>query len=689
MNTQGKGRWNGGPWRRRQALIRALAALSAIALAFGLMGVAPAQAGPPVWRDEFNTESLDPAWFWLNENPDGWRFTEPRGFLQIDTSAHPTGGENLLLRSGALGNFTIETRVLFAPGSNFQFAGLVVYQDQANFLQLGRAFCDVPDVCVGNGIYFDYIRDGDLVDGNFATATGQTLGEAYLRLELRGRRITAFYSANGEDWQRIGRHEVPPSFQVNGVGLTSSQNYFGEAIPADFDYFSLTGQPQPSSPFVGHWEAIDVDASDIRLTIGGPPSGPFRITWTESYISFCVGEAGIVRGTGWLNDADPHLLEADLHLECFTTGAQLDFHVTWRYDLPTDTISWTDWNGVIITWHRPGRPLPAPALFLRVNYGHDWVESFYEAGHVVRITVTDADGNAKATAQMYTQPRPEWGGEPGFHTEPDTWAEPGQPDIQPDDWVIGEVLDNGQVARVQIGDIHGAVDFGTDSITGTIDAEWIEGRVPVECLAWGSGADLPNKDGGAILTNGSDGYACAWNPENEWDVQAWQDIGVGYSTPEGHWVANAFHAEQWVMAFSADLPADFWPEGDHIYYFMSTGGDTTDPVHMLVSRAVDGGQTPIYVRFVLLRPFRQRAWTGASCEDVQAVHPQQPTRFVWGEVNPVSMSYEEVQTYFSSISVFAYPDGDTRRSAELVAGAILPYPAEWPDPYVCTLTEHD
>jgi regulation of enolase protein 1 (concanavalin A-like superfamily) len=670
--------------------MRAFGVLGAVALALGLMATSSAQAGPPVWRDEFDSELPDPAWFWVNENPDGWSLiTDPPGFLRISTSPYPTGGENLLLRSGAQGNFTIETRVLFEPLANFQFAGLVVYQDQGNFLQFGRAVCDLAVVCVGNGVYFDRMHDGGLIGSNFATATVAP-NEAFLRLERRGRNLVAFYSEDGTQWREIGRHRVPASFQVNAVGLTSSQDYSGLRVPADFDYFSFTGQPYPTSPFKGHWQAIDVDASDIRLTIGGPPSGPFRITWTESYISFCDGEAGIVRGTGWLNDADPHLLEADLHLECFTTGAQWDFHVTWRYDLPTDTISWTDWNGVIITWHRPGRPLPAPALFLRVNYGHDWVESFYEAGHVVRITVTDADGNPKATAQMYTQPRPDWGGEPGFHTEPDTWAEPGQPDIQPDDWVIGEVLDNGQVARVHIGDIHGAVDFGTDSITGTIDAEWIEGRVPVECLAWGSGADLPNKDGGAILTNGSDGYACAWNPENEWDVQAWQDIGVGYSTPEGHWVANAFHAEQWVMAFSADLPAGFWPEGRYTYYFMSTGGDTTYPAGVtLVSSALDGGQTPIYQDFVLLRPFRQIAWTGESCEDVHVVHPQQPTRFVWGEVNPVSMSYEEVQAYFSSISVFANWDGDTSGSVELEAGAILPYPAEWPDPYVCTLTEHD
>jgi hypothetical protein len=104
----------------------------------------------------------------------------------------------------------------------------------------------------------------------------------------------------------------------------------------------------PPSPFRGHWQGIDVDGSDIRLTIAGPPNGPFRITWTESYLSFCDGGPGIVRGTGWLDEDDPNLLEAELSVRCFTTGDSRDFHVTWIYDAGTNTIS----SG-FITWHRP------------------------------------------------------------------------------------------------------------------------------------------------------------------------------------------------------------------------------------------------------------------------------------------------------------------------------------------------
>ena len=106
----------------------------------------------------------------------------------------------------------------------------------------------------------------------------------------------------------------------------------------------------PPSPFIGHWQAIDSDdESDIRLTIAGGGASPFHITWTESYFSFCEGKAGIVKGTGLLNPDDSNVLEANLHIKCFTTGASDNFQPVWIYDSGTDTIT----DGMN-TWYRPG-----------------------------------------------------------------------------------------------------------------------------------------------------------------------------------------------------------------------------------------------------------------------------------------------------------------------------------------------
>ena len=211
-------------------------------LAFQLVRLdGSAQADSVNWRDEFDQETLDPAWMWVNENPANWSLTEAPGFLRITTSNTATGSENLLLRSVAPGDFVIKTRLLFEPGDNFQIAGLVIWQDANNFLQFGRAFCDpgIP-TCVGNGIYFDNIVDGQWTGVNFVTPVNSP-NEAYLRLERRDNMVRALFSYEGITWFEIGTHWIP-GFTVAGVGLTASQDWYTPDwdIPADFDFFELT-----------------------------------------------------------------------------------------------------------------------------------------------------------------------------------------------------------------------------------------------------------------------------------------------------------------------------------------------------------------------------------------------------------------------------------------------------------------
>jgi hypothetical protein len=305
--------------------------------------------------------------------------------------------------------------------------------------------------------------------------------------------------------------------------------------------------------------------------------GLFQSLLTESFISFCGGEAGIVRGTGQLDESNPHLLEADLHLECFTTEASLDFHLVWRYHPITGTLSSRYDNGVVIIWHRPGGTLPPPpALGLRVNYGHDWVESFYEGGHMAWITVTEGDGvTVKATAELVTEPKEYWGGETGFQSLDSVWFDAeglqleSPPDIQPYDWVFGW-MDNGASAQVQIGDISGTIDLAADSIEGTIMAPWSSDPVQVECLDC-SGENHSITKIGFVLTNGEDSYSCSW--AGEWNIQPGQNVGVGYFGSDGHWVANAFFVTN--PTFVAYLPSAIegydWPMGAAVSIDINNG----------------------------------------------------------------------------------------------------------------------
>ena len=133
---------------------------------------------------------------------------------------------------------------MFTPTQNYQIAGILVYQDDDNFLLLGRAYCgNIPSPCVGNGIYFDHEEQGAFIGSNYAMTTSVT-GEAYLRLIRQGIVYSSYVSPNGTDWTGVGVHTVVSGLVPSKVGLAAyNQSDDAAQIPADFDLFQLADNP--------------------------------------------------------------------------------------------------------------------------------------------------------------------------------------------------------------------------------------------------------------------------------------------------------------------------------------------------------------------------------------------------------------------------------------------------------------
>ncbi len=192
------------------------------------------------FTDNFDGQLAD-GWDWIAQDPTTWSLSENPGFLQIiasdaslDGSASPT---NILFRYTDAQNFEATTLLHFSPKINYQFAGIIIFQDGNNALQFGRAFCDNPDQCVGDGLYFDSITDSQFGSNNFKTAISGD--EVYLRLRRKGNLYVADYSTDGKNWIKVGEYEH--EFTTVNIGLIAAQA--PRPIAAQFDYFTLEAFP--------------------------------------------------------------------------------------------------------------------------------------------------------------------------------------------------------------------------------------------------------------------------------------------------------------------------------------------------------------------------------------------------------------------------------------------------------------
>lgn len=211
---------------------------------------APATAAPPAtleiipggfFNDEFENLLAD-GWQWEAEDPSRWSLFNEPGALQIIASGTSFSIEgipvNLLLREAPAGDFEISTLLRFSPQENYQFAGLVIFQEKGSALQFGRGYCNSSGICAGDGLYFDNWQNAASSAGNFATKTWGD--QVYLRLQKTGSRYSAFYSPDGYAWTLVGTHER--GFSNPRVGLVAAQS--PSDIPAYFDFFSLSESPR-------------------------------------------------------------------------------------------------------------------------------------------------------------------------------------------------------------------------------------------------------------------------------------------------------------------------------------------------------------------------------------------------------------------------------------------------------------
>ncbi|HET6444592.1 MAG TPA: PKD domain-containing protein [candidate division Zixibacteria bacterium] len=188
------------------------------------------------------------------------------------------------------------------------------------------------------------------------------------------------------------------------------------------------------------------------------------------------------------------------------------------------------------------RPFSALDLVFEINYGHDWIQGFYEPGHTVWITVTGSDGSTvKGQAELWTE-YINWFDSTGFSTDWSGWQGE-RPDIQAGDWVFGAV-DNGETNSVKVGDIDFAADYGADIVAGNLFAGWIvDPFVPLRCEITGH-PDNPGIDQLVDPDGGS--FECDFGFEGV-DMAPGQTAAVNYADEDGDRIFNTYDSPRiWV-----------------------------------------------------------------------------------------------------------------------------------------------
>ena len=214
--------------------------------------------------DEFNKSGLGSQWNVVRRDDSAFGIRD--GQLEIVAAAGDINGAadnaaNLVLQS-ANTDWTVETRLQTSafPAAPAQNAGLVAYQDDANFVKLvyavpgfrrGQQQTDAPSA---GGLQF-YVEENGAAKSTLnvnLTEAGVNDNTVWLRLEKDGSIYSAYYSVNGRNWTKAGQAEIIlKDIQAGMICCQGVQNIRGArpgAAPA------VTPSQQPSEPFKARFD---------------------------------------------------------------------------------------------------------------------------------------------------------------------------------------------------------------------------------------------------------------------------------------------------------------------------------------------------------------------------------------------------------------------------------------------------
>lgn len=228
--------------------------------------------------DQFDSDQLDASWTIIRENRQQWSLTENPGALTLNAAfgelhERTNDLQNVFLRNTGSEDFEIITKVHAEVASNYQQAGLLVYENDDNYVKLGHVWDTTGST--GKSLETAYEVNGSYFKpAHMASHPGSDTIQ--LKIKKQGDVYSTFYW-DGANWKAAAD---PVTVKLNNpkVGLyaiPSGGN--GTPTKAAFYYFAIledTGGTDTNYDVNGDGRSSLADLAIISLHYGAATDDP-------------------------------------------------------------------------------------------------------------------------------------------------------------------------------------------------------------------------------------------------------------------------------------------------------------------------------------------------------------------------------------------------------------------------------
>jgi len=202
-----------------------------------------------VYRDDFDSTTLEAGWAFAGADPTRWSLTARSGYLRVlpePLAENPDETQDSLMLREQSGDFILVTLMEFETLEDRQVAGLVIEGDDGRQVTLVLTSASAA-LGTFRGLFMAADRGPDVPEGR---ANEPFDDEAvHLRLERRGDSYTGSFSTDGVTFTPVGTLSNNLSDAVRvGVGTAKGRSCVEDcmqSIEADFDYFEIRRATAP------------------------------------------------------------------------------------------------------------------------------------------------------------------------------------------------------------------------------------------------------------------------------------------------------------------------------------------------------------------------------------------------------------------------------------------------------------